>query len=263
MMQLVCLERLLDRGIRPDLVFVEIMPPMLSWRGGEPVEERMLDGSRLSAAEMGRLLPYYEQPRRVLGKWSAASLAPAHRRAQELRRLFALDARDGGIELDAADHLMDKHGWQHVPCTADAARRRELTLLAANQYDGALADFEIAPRPAAALRQLLERCRSEAIGVALVLMPEAESFRALYSAESEAKLNGFVATLRREYDSELIDARRWVADEQFSDGHHLTPAGAVAFTDRFEREALPASLAKGGRRLAGRPNSKAVYSTRF
>jgi hypothetical protein len=36
----------------------------------------------------------------------------------------------------------------------------------------------------------------------------------------------------------LIDARDWVDDDGFWDGHHMLPAGAAQFTHRFEREAL-------------------------
>lgn len=243
-MQRVCLERLLERGVRPDLLFVEVMPAMLSWRGGQPMEERMLDGSRLSVAELTSLLSYFEQPRRALGRWSAAWLAPAHRRARELRRLVRLDDVGEAPDPAAADHLMDEYGWQCVPCSADAARRRDLILMASNQYDGALAEFELGARPTAALRALIARCRCESIDVTLVLMPEAESFRSLYSAGAEAELQSFLLDLRSEYGAALVDARHWVADEHFSDGHHLSPAGAAAFTVRFQRESLLVAAAR-------------------
>lgn len=243
LMQTVCFERLLARGVRPEKVFVEVNPALLAWRDGEPMEERMLDGARLSPGELARVLPHYCEPRRLLGKWAAAWLLPCHRRSAELRRLLA--AGQAANDADAADHLMDDYGWQHVPAPVDAARRRELTKMAADQYDGALAKFEPGPIQRKLLDELLARCRRESIEAALVLMPEGTSFERLYGPQTEPALQRLLTELRGEHRVAVIDARRWVADDLFSDGHHLLPAGATAFTERFAREALPAQLASG------------------
>lgn len=237
LLQRVCFERLLARGVRPAKLFVEVNPALFAWRGGEPMEERMLDGARLSPAELARVLPYYSEPRRVLGKWAWAWFLPCHRRSAELRRLMA--GGQAASDADAADHLMDKYGWQHVPAPVDAARRRELTKMAADQYDGALSRFEPGSAQRKLLDELLARCRQESIQAVLVLMPEGTSFERLYGPQSEPALKQLLAELSRKHDVAVIDARRWVADEFFSDGHHLLPDGATAFTDRFAREALP------------------------
>lgn len=242
MMQLICFDRLLAAQVRPKLLLIEVNPAMLSRRSGEPLEERMLDGARLSGSELARLLPYYDQPRRVLGKWAWAQFAACRRRAAELRRRLAFDA---AIDFDAPDYLMDDHGWQIVPCAADAGRRRELTRLATDQYEGALASFEPGPKPVGALRALLDRCRQESIPAALVLMPEGSSFQNLYGPRAELALRKLLAELCQEHELSLIDARRWVGDDLFSDGHHLSPDGAVAFTERFRRDAHAVRIAAG------------------
>jgi len=242
LMQLICLDRLRVLGVRPKLLLVEINPAMLSWRNGEPLEERMLDGARLSLSELARVLPLCEQPRRVLGKWAWAQFAAGLRRAGQLRRWLAFDAAD---DVEAADYLMDDHGWQIVPWTADAERRRGLTRLATDQYDGALANFKPGAKPARALRALLNRCQEESVPVALVLMPEGSSFRKLYGPRAEPALQAFLGDLCREHDLLLIDGRRWVGDDLFVDGHHLLPDGAVAFTERFRRNALVVRTAAG------------------
>ena len=243
LMQTVCFERLLARGVRPDKVFVEVNPAQLAWRDGEPLEERMLDGARLSPGELARVLPYYCEPRRVLGKWAWAWFLPCHRRSAELRRLLAAGQVAG--DADAADHLMDDYGWQYVPAPFDAARRRELTKLAADQYDGALSHFEPGPIQRKLLGELLARCRQESIEAALVLMPEGTSFERLYGPQTEPALQTLLAELRREHGVTALDARRWVSDDLFSDGHHLLPDGATAFTERFARSAAdPHRLAR-------------------
>ena len=40
----------------------------------------------------------------------------------------------------------------------------------------------------------------------------------------------------------MIDARTWVDDRGFWDTHHMLPAGAHQFTERFGREALQPAL---------------------
>ncbi len=35
-----------------------------------------------------------------------------------------------------------------------------------------------------------------------------------------------------------LDARNWVPDPYFADGHHLTPEGADMFTRRLDQEVL-------------------------
>lgn len=184
LMQAVCFERLLARGVRPETLLVEVNPALLAWRDGEPLEERMLEGARLSPAELSRVLPVCQQPRRVLAKWLSTWLAPCRHRAAELRRVAGWGAV-APLDLDAADYLMDDYGWQLVPAPDNAARRRALTKLAADQYDGALANFEPGRAQRKALERLLASCRRESIPAALVLMPEGTSFERLYGPRSE------------------------------------------------------------------------------
>jgi hypothetical protein len=42
-----------------------------------------------------------------------------------------------------------------------------------------------------------------------------------------------VAELQKEYAVEVIDARCWVADKDFADGHHVLEGGATTFTTRL------------------------------
>ena len=86
------------------------------------------------------------------------------------------------------------------------------------------------------VRASLERCRAEGIAAAVVLMPEPSEFRALYRAETEEQLQGFLAELSRDYGAAVFDGRRWSPDDGFRDPHHLNPTGAAAFTDRFAPE---------------------------
>jgi hypothetical protein len=90
-----------------------------------------------------------------------------------------------------------------------------------------------------ALIDLLTACHGAGIPAVLVLMPEASAFRALYTAEVRCGIDGTLDKFRRDWHVPLIDARTWVADADFWDGHHLLPPGAMAFTQHLAREMLP------------------------
>ena len=76
----------------------------------------------------------------------------------------------------------------------------------------------------------------------LVLMPEGSPFRSWYGLGANDRLLAFLRVVSSEYDVPLTDARGWLPDEEFSDGHHMLEAGAVAFTDRLTREVIAPAI---------------------
>jgi hypothetical protein len=68
----------------------------------------------------------------------------------------------------------------------------------------------------------------------LVLMPESTEFATLYGPGSNDRLMAFMRSLNVPF----TDARDWVPDHEFADGHHLLTGGASIFTERFTREVL-------------------------
>jgi hypothetical protein len=229
----VCLRRLLGAGVRPDLVFVEVTPPFLNQSGG-PMEESYLDPARFSLRELARVRPYYSRPTEWLPRWLYARLLPCYRHQAELR-----DALGRALLLGAAAPPLDPcFGWQPNNRSATPEERRHYIELVRNQFKNAVKDYRLAPGMARALRDLLGLCRREKIAVALITLPEGSAFRGFYPEEMKADVNAFLAGLARDADAPLIDARTWIDDDGFWDAHHLLPAGATAFTERFEREAL-------------------------
>ncbi len=128
------------------------------------------------------------------------------------------------------------------PRSPPTSMRRTLQI-AHDGYATALGHFRLGEKPCRALYDLFDLCRRERIPVALVLMPESSMFRALYSAEATTATRGLLAELSREYDAPVIDANRWVEDEDFEDGHHVLAHGAEVFTNRLRQE-LPPLLAR-------------------
>jgi hypothetical protein len=233
MMEQIVLRRLLDAGIRPALLFVEVMPMSLSWRDGSPIEEREHGKGRFTAAEVALLLPYYQQPHRLLWSWSAARLLPCDHHQGDLHAALGIDLpSDGSCE---SLHV-DRYGWR---CWLGAGPEIAPLLVRTHieRYAAALAEPAVAPGPLHALRDLLRLCQTRQIPVVLVIPPEGSAFRG-YRPAAEQNHIRHVAALACEFRVPLVDARAWVSDDGFADGHHLTPEGAEVYTQRFGREAL-------------------------
>jgi hypothetical protein len=229
------LRRMLDRGVRPDWVLVEFWPPF--W-GVDGYLQGYLDSLNLAALDWpaARLLAgYLPHPGRLYAKWLPTQLAPIFAsRATLLSRLGASWAPGFDPER-RLDHL-DANGWWSPRAEVSDSDRRRLAEHYRGVYAPRLKDYEIRPTPDRALRDLLALCRHEGIRAAVVVLPEGTDFRALYTPESLLAIDAYLARLAR--DVPVIDARGWVPDVGFGDGHHLLPTGATLFTERLAREAL-------------------------
>ena len=71
-----------------------------------------------------------------------------------------------------------------------------------------------------ALRESLDLCRREKIECVLLVTPESSEFRSWYSSDGLAAFDRYCDGLRTDYGVQIIDARTWIPDEQFTDGHH-------------------------------------------
>jgi hypothetical protein len=238
----VALRRLLDAGLRPDLVLVEVLTPDLNQAGDHYQEEDWLNARRLGLGEFLRVRRYGSHPENLLRQWCQARCLPCGRPQAGLRPWLGLDSR--AASRPGAGPPTDRHGWHAhaLPGLTPAEYQRHADL-ARWQYRECFGDLRLAAGPARALRDLLDGCRRQRIPAALVLMPEGSEFRALYPPAVSRGIERFLAGLAREEHVALVDARTWVEDAGFWDGHHLLPSGATAFTDRFEREALRPLLA--------------------
>jgi hypothetical protein len=229
LMYLLTLHRLLADGIRPDALLVEIFPPALvededgvtvfkpTLRDCPVLRRYPVSGWTWACWLRDRLMLWHKYRSGLLAWVAPAWMSPR--------------ARWG-------DHLWDYRGgeWRVIGDGAAPAERRRLTQDARRRYFRSLQNFRIAPGADRALRELLELCRDRHIGVVLFLMPEASEFRGWYSAPALRRLSDFLAALGRDYGIPLVDARRWIGDDDFSDGHHLLRLGAAIFTARFAAE---------------------------
>jgi hypothetical protein len=229
--ELLTLRRLLARGTRPDLLLVEVLPPLLSERYDEAAR---FPAVRLWRDDLPLLERYGASGARLRADWWEARPVPwyAHR--------FAILSRLQPELLPDAQRQdwawgCDDAGWICTPVGPTPEQRRAGADRARQEYADLLADFRPGGPACRALRELLDVCRRERIPAALLLMPEATSFRALYAGPARERVDALVTRLGRDYGVPVVDARAWVPDDGFWDSHHLWAAGAAAFTDRLGR----------------------------
>lgn len=243
--QLVVLQRLLENGVRPDFLFVEVLPPLLA-RSLWPSSFSQLPVQRLGWSElpMVRGLDLDHEDRRLA--WCCQNVlwpAFAHRYAilsHLTPFLLPLDKRSD------FSRGIDGCGWVEVPnMPLSTEARRQQTAKARQNFAAYWNDDRIGGPNCVALALLLQRCQAEGIAVKLILMPEGPTFRSWYRPEGWKAVEKFLAELHQEFGVEVINTREWIEEEYFFDSHHLLPDGATRFSERLGREVLVPWLSCG------------------
>jgi hypothetical protein len=229
-------QRLRASGVRPAFVFLEVLPPLFNRAGGVNQEDWWLDGEQLTLGEIRAVTPWHSHPARLLRSWARSRLAPAFRH-HGLGP--ALGEPVSSSEIGSELLRVDEHGWFEGfarPLSPQESRRR--TEIAHHQYRDNLGDFRLASQPLRALEDLISCCRREGVPIALMLLPEGSRFRGWCSPAMISGYESWLTEFCRRENLPLVDARRWIGDEGFWDGHHLYAAGAVRFSERWKNEAL-------------------------
>jgi hypothetical protein len=236
-MELMCLRRLLAAGIHPTQLIVEVLPPLLH-QEGEWAEEHWLPVDRLGVTDLFLLRHYWQHP------WSSSVEGLASRLVPWFSNRYAIMTRCAPCWLtwDMRQDdwgALDRSGWLPYRQEAvDAEEYRRGLEFARGQYAADLKRFHISDAPDRALHELLRLCRVKHIAVTLVLMPEGRAFQSWYPPAARAEIERYLARVGAEHGVALVDARLWMEDNAFCDGHHLLPRGAAVFTQRFGQEVL-------------------------
>jgi hypothetical protein len=240
--ELVTLRRLLDAGVRPDWLAIEILPALL----GRTVD--VFDAGngvcRLSWSDLRQLDGYAADPSMLRRRWCKDQLAPWYAHRFSIMNHYVSDCIPWRLRLDHWKQL-DRWGWsdigqddQPLVLVADALAVTRMTY-----YDD-LRRMRISPMEDRALRDLLALCRQEGIPTLLYLMPEGTIFRGWYAETVNSCINDYLAQISRECGVPIVDMRAWMEDKYFGDSHHLYRVGASLLTRRFGPEVL-ACLVQG------------------
>jgi hypothetical protein len=242
---LATLRSLLRAGIRPRWLLLEILPGQFGI--GETSVEAFGKLPRTAWSDLPVLERYCPQRWRLYLNWFQARLAPWFSHRFSFLNQFAPDWLPVANCSTCWQDKMDRSGWFWWTARVTPDEYRKGLEATRREYSWVLADLHITNLPDQVTREVLNLCRKEGIAVALFLMPEESEFRRWYSPASNTTVNEYIARLTREYQVPVIDARQWIADGEFLDGHHLLPRGAALFTERFGREAIK-PLLEGGRK---------------
>jgi hypothetical protein len=240
--ELVTLRRLLDAGIRPDWLAVEILPALL----GRAVD--VFDAGtgicRLNWNDVRLLCPYVADPITLQRRWYKDQLEPWYAHRFSFMNHYASDCVPWRLRLDHWKQL-DRWGWSDIGSDSQplVLVPTALEVTRSTYYDD-LQHMQIAPMQDRALRDLLALCRQEGIPTLLYLMPEGTIFRSWYAPAVSACINDYLTRLSRECGVPVVDLRTWMEDKYFGDSHHLYRMGAARFSRRFAPEVL-ACLVQG------------------
>lgn len=227
------LRRLFDAGASFDAAVVELHPAMLADRT-PPFEARWLHDYRLRRHEVDVLrgvgwpidTPTQFRPEGPL-------------QATHTFRFAALNAYAPALlpcpfGLGLLNRTDDRGHVPGIEITPD--KRAQFLAQARMEYDPVFADYRPGGPAVAAVRDMLTQLRSRGVRTRLLLTPESSEFRSWYGLGGQDRITTFAAGLAKEFGVPLIDARGWIADADFADGHHCTPAGTAAFTERLRGE---------------------------
>jgi hypothetical protein len=232
------LGRVLDAGLTPDFVLVEVLPPVLA--DPRPVGEQV-KVNRLGTADLVRLRPYLADPSPVVTRWASGRAAGWYTfRFDLLAHAGQGDLIPASVRQDFLWNTLPADGWGPFSpgeWPTDAWARG--IARARGQYAWLLADFRVNPESARAHRELLAECRARGIRAALFVMPESPTFRGWYPPAARDAVRDYLAGLSAAFGAPVFDASAWIDDEAaFLDGHHLFGPEAVRFSERFGRECV-------------------------
>jgi hypothetical protein len=235
--QRLVVHRLLQKGIEPKWLFVEVWAPILTQQFPF-IEEIRTFRRDVYWADVPILGALYHRGGEALGQVIAESLTPLlqyrdivlrHYAPSLLHPLLRINC-DAGFEKHLQYHL-DDFGWVEYDIHDDG-----------NQADGArqhgkpLFDhFFISDVADRALRDMLDECRAHNIQVCFLLMPEHSMVRSWYGSIQD-RFIPYLLRLSADNHAPIVDARAWQPDEDIPDCSHMSPKGARAFSERFGRE---------------------------
>jgi hypothetical protein len=240
------LRRLLNEGIRPDLLLIEVLPFGLDERHlSHEVRPENAPVAHLRLDEAVLLSRYAGSARQgLLLHWLGEQVVPAvtHRLALTTaaapKLLLPELRRDRPFGLDERGHMALDPPPEHAARALAAMHETHAEFLTL---------FQLSPRCLSCVDETIREAQNAGLRVALVIMPEGPIMRRLYPPGLWERIEESVLGLARARGVPVLNFRESLPEEAFFDSHHVNPRGARAYSRALAERIVPLlDLGKGG-----------------
>ncbi len=237
---LMILNRVLNSGIRPNLVILETHPQYLFTAYNTVPGEHFLQVWRIQKQDLEIMKKYDLHYHTFHKEWKEFQRFPWYTQRYELQNYLVPRWGRRIGQTDTVYTWNDKNGWEYVPSAitfAESFTRERIVDSIVQRIQG-LNSLQTEQRYKDAYRDFISTCQSHGVPVVLVRMPETTYSLSTYKPELKREIDEFYNDLTESMNVRLIDASGWVGDAYFPDGFHMRPEGADIFTKRLEKEFL-------------------------
>lgn len=236
---LVWIKRLLERGIRADLVLIEFAPFLFN-SARAPVDVHRFPYYTLEHGDLD-ILERYGDDAELIRKWWTCRLVPCHGHRLTMLNCLTPELIPIADRMNLWDNC-DERFWAcpnlHTPAELQVIRAKAKKIL-----DVGIKEFTPGASSVQALEELLVLLEKAKVAAALVMVPQGPTLRSYYAPQTLLELKEKVVALSRRHRCSFIDALTWLDEEEFSDFYHTTRDGAITFSTRLATEFLLPALA--------------------
>lgn len=232
------LDRLLAAGHKPDVLVLEILPSSLADLPEGPYERLFTTGDRMTHSEVQQAIHYGFPADPLRQKWRLAAVHPWFTLRFQMLGRMSSGWLPWQLRFDAG-RTSDDHGWMMPLGTTDSPEQKQAAFARAwMEYHALLSTMTPGGGAGRAFEDMLKLAKENGIAVTAIILPESPKFRELYHPDVLSRLDAFLKETCGRHGVAWIDARDWLPEEGFYDGHHTLRVGAEAFTDRLTREVI-------------------------
>jgi hypothetical protein len=236
--QLIWMRRLIERGVRPAFVCVELSPQLYD-DPQIPADASRFPAHVLTKQDLDTIRPYAGGQRRREWRWYR--YCPAYFHRLTILNCAAINLVPIKDRIPTWGGTIDERCWTELGARPKEAQEGNVRQIK-NAYEQRLKQFTPCTASMQALEQLLVLLKREKVPAAVVMVPQSPTLRQLYPPVKLATFVKHVAGLCEANSLRFVNAFEWLEEEHFADCIHPVSAGAEIFSTRLKREVLLPAL---------------------